>query len=348
MEVKILRHRHHVAVALVDEVAGLAHGDTAQARQRHEQRDRIAGDRDLGCGGDRPHPEPAAGRDTELDLVEQPEAHPGVGKDHLHVAARHVLEQLHVDKVAAHALRQKRAQTLDDALCLLAGDFALFHHLFDAHLNRLQLEQYEQALEHRHVDLAPAEIGLADVALAAAVVGGAAVEDRDLLEGLHVDMQVEAVVRILGQDEVHVGGIDTCEIGLLQQLGNLLHETLLHDLALFGAKCARMQQVAVGAERLVGLFQLVQLRVVLLAPPMIEIAEEAARLLGLPGRPGGGRRQAVEQREAGDGDEALLAARALRHHGIESGDFFLFASGRGLTVRPGEKACRGGRRLHVG
>ena len=57
--------------------------------------------------------------------------------------------------------------------------------------------------------------------------------------------------------------------------------------ALVRRERARHQQVAVGAERLVGLLQLVQLRVVLLAAPVIEVAEEAARLLRLAAGPGG-------------------------------------------------------------
>ncbi len=121
----------------------------------------------------------------------------------------------------------------------------------------------------------------------------------------------------------------------------------LHDGALVRREGARHQQVAVGAERLVGLLQLVQLRVVLLAAPMIEVAEEAARLLRLPGRPGGRRRQAVEQRKAGDRDEALLAACALRHHGVEGGDL-LFARRRGGRFPSSWRRYRRRRCLHVG
>ncbi len=119
----------------------------------------------------------------------------------------------------------------------------------------------------------------------------------------------------------------------------------LHHGALVRREGARHQQIAVGAERLVGFLELVQLRVVLLAAPVIEIAEEAARLLGLSGRPGGRRGQAVEQRKTGDGDEALLAARAFRHHGVEGGDLgFVGRACRRASRQLREEAGRGRRR----
>jgi hypothetical protein len=148
-----------------------------------------------------PTPMPLAGGHAELELVEQTKTHLGVGERHLRVRARHVLEQLDVDVVASNGVGQHLAVLADDALGLILVEPALLHHLLHAHVEWLQLEQNEKALKHRHLDLLPAHVGLADVAAPLGDGGGAAVEDEEILEGVGIDLQVEAIVGMLGQDE---------------------------------------------------------------------------------------------------------------------------------------------------
>jgi hypothetical protein len=266
----------------------------------------------LADGADHAHADAAAGRHAELDLVEQAEPHLGVGEDHLHVAARHVLEKLDVDVVARHRHRQQPAQVAHELLGLLLLDLPLRHHFAHAHVEGLELEQQEHALEHRDLHFAPAHVGLPDIAPALGDGGGAAVVDLDLFERLQIHLEVEPVGRVLGQDEVHVGRIDAREVALLQQVGHLLHEPLLHDRALLRAEGARLEQIAVGAERLVGLLQVEQLHGIGVAAPVIEVAQEAARLHRVAVRPEVGGRQPVHQGMAGDGQELLAAACGCR------------------------------------
>ncbi len=217
-------------------------------------------------------------------------------------------------------------------------------------VERLQLEQQEQPLEERDVELL-AQIEFLPAAAVVALARGAAIVQQHLLEDVEVDLQVEAVGGFSRQDLLDVIVVDADVVRLVEDARHALDHARLHDGALVRREGARHQQVAVGAERLVGLLELVQLRVVLLAAPVIEVAEEAARLFALSRRPGRRRRQAVEQRKAGDRDEALLAACALGHHGVEGGDLlFRWCRGGGASRHPGEDTCRcGGRRcLHVG
>ena len=165
-------------------------------------------------------------------------------------------------------------------LRLLAVDLSFLHHLAHAHVEGLELEEQAQALEHRNPHLLPAHVGAFDVAPALADGRRAAVVDQDLLEGVEVDLEVEAVGGVLGQDEVYVGGVHAREIALLQQLGHLPNEPLLHDRALFSAVGARLQQIGVRAERLVGLLELEQLHGVGMTAP---IARDSAGS-GAPGR----------------------------------------------------------------
>src|SRR5581483_9953930 len=113
---------------------GLAKSDAAKPGDGARKRVGIAGERDLTYGAEHAHAEAAASSDAELDLVEQPETHLGVGKDHLHVAARHVLKQLDVDVVAGHRGRQQAAQLPHDALRLLLLDLPVAHDLANTHV----------------------------------------------------------------------------------------------------------------------------------------------------------------------------------------------------------------------
>ena len=106
---------------------------------------------------------------------------------------------------------------------------------------------------------------------------------------------------------MHVGRIDAREVALLQQGGHLRHQPPLHDRALLRAEGAGLQQIAVGAERLIGLLEREQLHGIGVAAPVIEIAHEAARLHGVAVGPQAGGRQPVHEGMAGDGQELLAA-----------------------------------------
>src|SRR4029079_19197899 len=126
VEIEILRHYHHVAVALGDEIGGLPRRHAAQPDQGTGEGDRVGGQqRYLAGRAEHAHAEAATGRDAELDLVEQAEPDLRVGKDHLHVTARQVLEQLDVDVVAADRPRQHAAHTLHVAFGVAAIDLLL-------------------------------------------------------------------------------------------------------------------------------------------------------------------------------------------------------------------------------
>ena len=229
-----------------------------------------------------------------------------------------------------HLRRHRRAGPLDDLLGLPAGELLRLHDLAHAHVERLQLEQQEQPLEDRDVELL-LEVELVPPAPLVALGRGAAVEDQHLLEGIEVDVQVEVVGGFARQDQLHIARIDADVVRLLEDARHALNDALLHDEALVRSERARHQQVAVGAEGLVGLLEPVQLSVVLLAPPVIEVAEEAACLLRLAAGPRVCHRQAVEQGKPRDGDEALAATLALGLDGVEAGDFR--SGGRGWPLR---------------
>ena len=112
---------------------------------------------------------------------------------------------------------------------------------------------------------------------------------------------------ILRQDEMHVGRVDLGEVGLLDELAHLRHQPLLHGGALLGAECARVQEVAVGVERLIALLELEQLHGVGMPAPVVEIAHEAAHPAAIVAPPKPGVRQPIEQRVARDGQELLAA-----------------------------------------
>ena len=85
-------------------------------------RDRVGREqRDLAGGAERAEAEAAAGGHAEPQLVEEAEPHLRVGEDHLEVAARDVLEELHVDVVFLDLRRHGRAGALDELLGLLAA-----------------------------------------------------------------------------------------------------------------------------------------------------------------------------------------------------------------------------------
>src|SRR5262249_9154998 len=144
MEVEILRHHDHVAIALGNEVRRLPHRHTAEPGQRADQRHRVGRhQRDLADRAGHAHAKTAAGRDAEFDLIEQPKLHLGVGKNHFDVSARDVFKELHVNKVAFDGTGQQAAGALDDLFRVLALETLFAHDLVYAQLERLQLEQQE-------------------------------------------------------------------------------------------------------------------------------------------------------------------------------------------------------------
>ena len=100
-------------------------------------------------------------------------------------------------------------------------------------------------------------------------------------------------------------GIDAREVALLEQLRHLRDESLLHGLPLLRAEGAGMQQIGVGAERLVDLLEVEELHRVGMPAPVVEIAHEAARVDAFAVRPEARLRQPVEQRMARDGQKFL-------------------------------------------
>jgi hypothetical protein len=174
-----------------------------------------------------------------------------------------------------------------------------------AHIKWFQLEQQEHALEHGNFEFPPEHVGPSDVAAVLANGRRPPVIDQHLLERVEVDLEVKAVGRIFRQYEVHVGWINAREVALLQQFSHLLHEPLLHHRPFFRAELARAQQIAVGAERLVGLLQFEQAHGVGMPPPIVEIAHEAAHMLDVAVRPGVCHGQTVHQCRARDGQELL-------------------------------------------
>ena len=224
VEIEVARQHHHVALLLVHEVHGLARRNAAEADDGAGGRNRIRGDqRQLARRADDAHAKTAAGRHAELDLVEHAELHLRIGEHHLDVAARNVLEELHVDVLLLDLGRQNAAQLGDDLLGFLARDLLVRHHLADADVDRLQLEQDEEALEDRNVELLLAH-ELLVVAPLVLPGRGAAVVDQALVEGLEVDVEIEAVVRFLGQDQLDVGGIDADIVGMLEDDLDLLEQ----------------------------------------------------------------------------------------------------------------------------
>ena len=209
------------------------------------------------------------------------------------------------------------------------------HDFLDANVEGLQLEQNKQSLEYGNVELFFAHELREPPALVLAI-GCAAVIDQDLFKGLHVDHQIEAVVTVLGQDQVNVGRIYFLVIGLFEKGLYTSHHTLLQRRALGVAKLPRHEQIAVGRKRFVSLLELDQAGIVLLLAPIIEVAEKAPRVFGFAGIPSRRYGQAINKRETRNRDEALALAlriglqniglgRGLRHRRI-IGDAVVFVA----------------------
>ncbi len=99
--------------------------------------------------------------------------------------------------------------------------FFVLHHLADALFERLQLEQQEQPLEERDVELL-AQIELLPAAAAVALAGGAAVEQQHFLEDIEVDLQVEAVGGFARQDLLDVVVVDADVVRLVEDARHAL------------------------------------------------------------------------------------------------------------------------------
>src|SRR5262249_51123965 len=102
------------------------------------------------------------------------------------------------------------------------------------------------------------------------------------------------------------------KIALLEQRSHLRDKPLLHTRALLGTEGARLQEIAVGTEGLVGLLKLEQLHRIAMTAPIVEVAHETACLCGVAVGPQIGGRQTVHEGMARDGQE-LLAAAARRN-----------------------------------
>gem|GEM_PF-4336586 len=240
-----------------------------------------------------PHTKPCTAGDSQLELVERPEVHPRVWKNHLDVRARDILEELHVNQVIPDVRCQKTAHPAHGPGRCAPGHLPLAHDLRDPLLLRLELEQDEQPPEDRHVDFLFTE-ETADGSALIFPSGGATVVHEQLLEGVEVDVEVEPVVGLPRQDQLDLLRVDACVIGLSKQAVDAFHHPLLQDFPLFRRICPRHQQVAVRAERLIVLFKREKPRAVLLLAPIVEVAEKASGVCRLPERPGIGLRQPID------------------------------------------------------
>ena len=182
------------------------------------------------------------------------------------------------------------------ALGVGAIDLLLLHHLAHPLLERLQLEQQEQPLEDGNFHLFPADVALQRIAPPLRDGGRTAVVDQHLLEGLEIHLQIEAIVRIRGEDDMHLARVDAGEVALLEELGDLPHQPLAQRRALLRRERARGEQIAVWAERLVAVLQLEQPHRVGMPPPVVEVAHEAPHLHDVAVGPGARHRQAIHQR----------------------------------------------------
>ena len=163
-----------------------------------------------------------------LILSNKPKLHLGVGEDHFDVGARDVFEELHVDKVALHRLRQPPTDALDEFFRILALQGLLAHDFAHPHLERFELEQQKEALEHGNFHfLVPQKEPLGRAPAFRDRVG-AAIKDRDLLERPQVNLQIETIVGILGQDDFHIRRVNVLKVGLHQETLHLLDHLLLH------------------------------------------------------------------------------------------------------------------------
>ncbi len=103
-------------------------------------------------------------------------------------------------------------------------------------------------------------------------------------------------------------------VRLVHQLGHLVDKAALHRRLLGDGELPRDEQVAVGAEGLVGLLEVHQASDVGLLAPVVEIPEEPPGVGGAAVGPGGRSRQPIEQRAARDRQE-LLAGIEHRRRG---------------------------------
>jgi hypothetical protein len=197
-------------------IHALAECDAAEACDRAHRGDGIrGGKRDLAGRAERADAETGAPCHTQPDLVRETEFYASVRKDHLDVRAGYVLEELHVDALVLHLRRKHASQGPYDLLRLAAPDPPLAHHFLDACRLGFQLEEDEEAAEDRDFDFLLAEEFAHDPPLLLTGRGAASI-DQQLLECPQVDVEIEAVVRLIRDDHLDLNRIDPHIVRTLQ------------------------------------------------------------------------------------------------------------------------------------
>ncbi len=90
-----------------------------------------------------------------------------------------------------------------------------------------------------------------------ALARGAAVVEQHLIEDIEIDLQIETVGGFARQDLLDIVVVDAHVVGLREDARHAVDDAHLHHLALVRRESAGHQQIAVGAERLVGFLELV-------------------------------------------------------------------------------------------
>jgi hypothetical protein len=153
----------------------------------------------------------------------------------------------------------------------------------------------------------------------------AAEVDLEFLEGFEVQLEVEAVVAFLGQDQFDLVRIEAAVVGLSEQAARAPDHAGLHVPPFAFGELPRHQHVAVGIEQLVGLVEVDGRGVVLLLAPVGQVLEELACFARLAWRPCPGTGQAVDECGACHRQEGLAEVIFIRIEKIERTAFeFLF------------------------
>ena len=118
-------------------------------------------------------------------------------------------------------------------------------------------------------------------------------------------MKIQAIVTFAGQDQFDLCPVDAGVVGLAQEVTHPINDPVLHDAPLFIRELTRHQKIAVRVERLVGVIELHDLRVVLLLAPVGEITKEPSGMICTTFGPGLRPGQTVHQGEGRQRDESL-------------------------------------------
>ena len=108
----------------------------------------------------------------------------------------------------------------------LARHLLLAHDFLNACFRRFQFEHQKQALEDRNVELFLSQ-KFADAPPLVFPVRGAAIVDRDPLEGFHIDEEIETVMAFPRQDDFDVSRVDALVVGAHEKALDTFEDTML-------------------------------------------------------------------------------------------------------------------------